>query len=336
LRHHRGKRRIAELEAALDQANALNRRCIGAHEASLNNTILQGRMPAAVLGVTVAKPQASGGESGTTVPVDSASAFRPLLPTACALWTPGGGYGCSLQHPGRAMFNLRSLDLNLLTVFEAIYELGTVSAAAERIALTQSATSHALSRLREACNDELFVRAPQGLSPTPVAQAMYPTLKQALETLRATLAEASGFDPARSQRRFCLNIPHPMGPFYALALRTAVASVAPGIVLTFNTVSQPVDLEDNLRNGTVDIAIDWLPIELNPFANAKVFDDQLVLLARKNHPSINESMTLEDILKAEFVGPHRRRNTEHLPPALKCPFRNFLNRLNLLDSKEVV
>jgi DNA-binding transcriptional LysR family regulator len=59
------------------------------------------------------------------------------------------------------MFNLRSLDLNLLTVFEAIYELGTVSAAAERIALSQSATSHALSRLRKACGDELFVVRPE-------------------------------------------------------------------------------------------------------------------------------------------------------------------------------
>ena len=216
-----------------------------------------------------------------------------------------------------AMFNLRSLDLNLLTVFEAIYELGTVSAAAERIALSQSATSHALSRLREACNDELFVRAPQGLSPTPVAQAMYPTIKQALETLRTTLAEASGFDPARSQRRFRLNIPHPMGPFYALALRRAVASVAPGIVLTFNTVSQPVDLEDNLRDGVADIAIDWLPIELDPFVNAKLFDDRLVLLAREDHPSINESMTLEDLMKAEFVGPHPRRKIEDRPSALK-------------------
>jgi DNA-binding transcriptional LysR family regulator len=215
------------------------------------------------------------------------------------------------------MFNLRSLDLNLLTVFEAIYELGTVSAAAERIALSQSATSHALSRLREACNDELFVRAPQGLSPTPVAQTMYPTIKQALESLRATLAEASGFDPATSQRRFCLSIPHPMGPFYALALRAAASSAAPGIVLTFNTVSQPVDLEDHLRDGAADIAIDWLPIGLDPFVNTKLFDDRLVLLARKDHPSINESVTLEDLLKAEFVGPHRRRNTEHLPLALK-------------------
>ena len=45
------------------------------------------------------------------------------------------------------MFNLRSLDLNLLTIFEAIYELGTVNAAADRLALSQSTTSHALSRL---------------------------------------------------------------------------------------------------------------------------------------------------------------------------------------------
>ena len=92
------------------------------------------------------------------------------------------------------MFNLRRLDLNLLTVFEAIYELGTVSGAADRLALSQSAASHALARLRDACKDDLFVRARQGLSPTPAAQEMYPAIKQALDALRATLAEASGFD----------------------------------------------------------------------------------------------------------------------------------------------
>src|SRR5580765_7077002 len=114
------------------------------------------------------------------------------------------------------MFNLRTLDLNLLTVFEAIYELGTVSGAADRLALSQSATSHALSRLRDACKDDLFTRTQQGLSPTPVAKDMYPTIKPALEALRATLAEASGFDPTRSRRKFRINIPHPMGPFYAV------------------------------------------------------------------------------------------------------------------------
>ena len=189
------------------------------------------------------------------------------------------------------MFNLRSLDLNLLTVFEAIYEFGTVSGAADHLALSQSATSHSLSRLREACRDDLFVRGGRGLSPSPTAKEMYPAIKQALDALRATLAEASGFDPGTSQRRFRISIPHPMGPLYALALRAAAAAVAPGIILTFDTVSQPVDLDGNLRDGISDIAIDWLPAELDPFINTKLFDDRLVLVARGGHPSINADVT---------------------------------------------
>jgi len=214
------------------------------------------------------------------------------------------------------MFNLRSLDLNLLTVFEAIYELGTVSGAAERLALSQSATSHALSRLREACKDDLFVRTRRGLSPTPVAKGMYPAIKRALEALRASLAEASGFDPARSQRHFRVSIPHPLGPFYALDLKAA-AAIAPGLLLTFDTVSWPIGLEDHLRDGVVDIAIDWLPIELDPFVNKKIFDDRLALLARGDHPSVNAGVTIEDLRNAEFVAPHRRRDIEYLPQALR-------------------
>jgi len=215
------------------------------------------------------------------------------------------------------MFNLRSLDLNLLTVFEAIYETGSASVAADRLALSQSATSHALSRLREACKDDLFVRVGQGLSPTPVAKEMYPPVKQALEALRATLSEASGFDPATSQRRFRLSIPHPMGPFYALALRAAAATTAPGIMLTFDTVSRPVDLEDNLRDGTVDIAVDWLPITLDPFVNRKLFDDRLVIVMRRDHPSITTGLTIEDLRNAEFVTLHHRREIEYAPDAIR-------------------
>ena len=215
------------------------------------------------------------------------------------------------------MFNLRSLDLNLLTVFVAIYELGTVSGAADHLALSQSATSHALSRLREACRDDLFVRTRQGLSPTPVANEMYPAIKQALDSLRATLAEASGFDPGTSQRRFRISIPHPMGPFYALALRAAVAAAAPSVVLTFDTVSRPLDLEESLRDGVVDVAIDWLPVELDPFINGKLFDDRLVLLVRRGHPLVDVDVTIEDLLKAEFVTLHHRREPEHAPMAIR-------------------
>src|SRR5215472_5772115 len=220
--------------------------------------------------------------------------------------------------PGRrTMFNLRSLDLNLLTVFEAVYEIGTVSGAADRLALSQSATSHALSRLRDACKDDLFVRANQGLSPTPAAKQMYPAIKQALDALRATLAEASGFDPGTSQRRFRISIPHPMGPFYLLALRATVAAAAPSVVVTFDTVSRPVDLEESLRDGVVDVAIDWLPVELDPFVNRKLFDDGLVLLARRGHASVGAGFTKEELPKVEFVNIHHRREIKHAPIALR-------------------
>jgi DNA-binding transcriptional LysR family regulator len=215
------------------------------------------------------------------------------------------------------LFNLRSLDLNLLTIFEVIYEIGTVNGAADHLALSQSATSHALSRLREVCKDDLFVRTRLGLSPTPVAKEMYSAIKPALDALRASLAEASGFDPAQSQRRFRISLQHPMGPFYALALRAAAAVVAPNIVLTFDTVSRPVGLEDNLRDGVADIAIDWLPIVLDPFVNRKLFEEQMVLLARGNHPLVNADITIEDLRKAEFVTLHRRREIGHSPQALE-------------------
>jgi DNA-binding transcriptional LysR family regulator len=108
-----------------------------------------------------------------------------------------------------------------------------------------------------------------------------------------------------------------MGPFYALNLRKAMAAVAPGIVLTFDTVSRPLDLEENLRDGIVDAAIDWLPVELDPFVNRKLFDDRAVLVARRDHPRVRAGVTIEGLRKEGFIGLHRRRDIEHMPQALK-------------------
>jgi DNA-binding transcriptional LysR family regulator len=225
------------------------------------------------------------------------------------------------------MFNLRRLDLNLLTVFEVTYELGSVSNAADRLALSQSAASHALSRLRKACRDELFVRGPKGLSPTTTAKAMYPVIKQALEALRESLAEATGFDPAVSRHHFRLSIPHPMAPFYALDLRKAVAAAAPDVTLTFDTVSRPESLEEALRDGLVDVAVDNIPVELDPFVNRKLFEDRMVLIARKNHPRISAGVTIEGLRNEEFIGVHYRREVGHLPKALRELYSLQLNEV---------
>ena len=82
------------------------------------------------------------------------------------------GSVAKVETKGAAPCSLRViLDLNLLTVFEAIYETGTASGAADRLALSQSAASHSLSRLREACRDDLFVlSSPGSISSMPGAQ----------------------------------------------------------------------------------------------------------------------------------------------------------------------
>ena len=88
------------------------------------------------------------------------------------------------------MLNLRGIDLNLLPVFEAAYEEGSLSKAAHRLSVTQPAVSHALSRLRVAFRDELFVRHSRGVRPTQVADAIYARLGGALALVREAVTES--------------------------------------------------------------------------------------------------------------------------------------------------
>ena len=145
------------------------------------------------------------------------------------------------------MLNLRSVDLNLLPVFEAAYEERNLSRAAERLAMTQPAVSHALTRLRSLFRDELFIRRSRGVLPTPVADLVYSKLRGALGDVREAVAETRGFDPRTSQRQFFVTIPHPLGPMIAVRLREQLAHSAPLVVVAFSTRSRPVDLELGLR-----------------------------------------------------------------------------------------
>jgi LysR family transcriptional activator for leuABCD operon len=223
------------------------------------------------------------------------------------------------------MTNLRSLDLNLLTVFEAVYESGSIVRAAERLALSQSATSHAVTRLREACADDLFVRVGQGIAPTQVAQRIYPEIKRSLEGLRRSLAEARGFDPATSTRRFRIAIPHPTGPTWALALRAAAVAVAPGVRLEFDTRTTPSDLFELMRAGELDLAVDWVPAQGERFVSRRLFDDGLVFVARTGHPRATRKMG-SDALRAEGFIRHRPRSG-----ARSAAVQQLLDAIDALD-----
>ncbi len=207
---------------------------------------------------------------------------------------------------GGVLINLRSLDLNLVTVFEAVYEAGSISRAAERLALSQSAASHALARLRDACRDELFVRSAAGIAPTAVAQHMYPEVRKALDGLRRSLGEAQGFDPKSSTRRFSLAIPHPAGPIWGLAISDKAKAAAPGVTFDFNTRTMPFDTTGRMLSGEIDLSVDWLPAEGDRFVNRKLFTDELVFVARHGHPRVTPEIDAAALRKERFISIHPR------------------------------
>ena len=153
------------------------------------------------------------------------------------------------------MFNIRSVDLNLLPILEAVYEERSLSRAAARLAMTQSAVSHAVSRLRLVFRDELFVRHSRGVVPTPATEALYAKLHSALSSVRESITETRGFDPGTSSRRFFLAIPHPLGPWIVQRLQDRLAVVAPNVTVAGSTRSRPIDLDRALREGHTDAAI---------------------------------------------------------------------------------
>lgn len=215
------------------------------------------------------------------------------------------------------MFNLRSVDLNLLPVFEAAYEERSLSRAAERLALTQPAVSHALSRLRALFDDELFIRRSHGVQPTPTADRIYARVRGGLAAVRAAVVESRGFDPATSERQFVVSIPHPLGPMMAVRLRERLARAAPHVGIAFSTRSRPVEQERGLRDGRIDAAIDWLAPAGGTLREAVAFDDGLLIMARRGHPVLRCRKPEEVVRAAEFAMLRPRIEGEHPVPALR-------------------
>ena len=216
------------------------------------------------------------------------------------------------------MLNLRSVDLNLLPVFEAVYEDQSLSRAAVRLAMTQSAVSHAVTRLRVVFGDELFVRHSRGVVPTPTADAIYAKLRDALGTMRLAVAERQGFQPRTSERNFFLTIAHPLGPIILLRLLERLAVVAPNIRVAASTRSRPIDQERALREGRIDAAIDWLEPEGDQFKSTVLFEDVMVVVARGSHPALRGPATTQTLRDGRFVALRSRVEGAHPVAGLRA------------------
>jgi DNA-binding transcriptional LysR family regulator len=224
--------------------------------------------------------------------------------------------------------NLRAVDLNLLPVFVAAFEERSLSRAALRLAMTQSATSHALGRLRVLFRDDLFIRHSRGMTPTPIAEQIFPKVQAALASVRAVIQDSAAFNPATAVREFAVAIPHPLGPSIALQLKAAIASTAPGFSLHFKTGSRPADMTRDLHDGSVDLALDWLPAKDAQVHSEQVFEDHLVAVARADHPLQGKRLSPRDLHTTRFVTLQARATGDQRLEAVLA-WMNFPLRIEL-------
>jgi DNA-binding transcriptional LysR family regulator len=179
--------------------------------------------------------------------------------------------------------NLRSLDLNLLVVFDAVMEARSVTVAASRLNMAQPSMSHALRRLRDALKDELFIRTPDGMVPTPKAERLAGRVRASLSGLRDAIEEKTLFVPEHAERRFILAMNNRAVLTLAAPLAAIVAAQAPGILLDIRPSGTRNVLEE-LDRGHIDLAIGGLTSENERFNHLILLEDRYVAVIRKSHP----------------------------------------------------
>lgn len=180
--------------------------------------------------------------------------------------------------------HIKDLDLNLLRLFDEVYRCGSVSAAAERLDITQPAASQGLARLRVLLKDPLFTRAARGVRPTARATALAESIHGALATLTQALEATDSFDPATSRRLFRLHMSDVGEGRFLPVLMTALNRTAPAVRIA----TQPLPHEQivpALDSGAVDFAFGFLP-GVKTLRRRELLEDRYVVLLRKRHPML--------------------------------------------------
>jgi DNA-binding transcriptional LysR family regulator len=183
--------------------------------------------------------------------------------------------------------NWRRLDLNLLVVFDAVMQERSATRAAEKLNMSQPAVSHALGRLRVALGDELFVRTPEGMEPTPQAKRLGPSVRQALTDLRAALESARPFEPQQVERSFTVTVNNYAALVVAPSLAAAVAREAPAVTLDLRP-SGTLDIAERLDRGEIDLALGSLAAPAERFSDMRLLDDGFACVLRRGHPAIDD------------------------------------------------
>jgi DNA-binding transcriptional LysR family regulator len=195
--------------------------------------------------------------------------------------------------------DLRGINLNLLAAFDALLRERSVTRAARRMGVTQSAMSGSLAQLRELFDDQLFRRAAHGIEPTPRALALAQPIHAGLTMLQQALTP-SAFDARVSQRRFVLAASDYVEFVLMPPLLARLSREAPSVRIEVRPWGLH-EVPSLLARGEADLMVgfyDELPAH---HAQQLLFDEEYTCIVRKRHPRIRRKPTLEAWLKESHV-----------------------------------
>ena len=207
--------------------------------------------------------------------------------------------------------NFRTLDLNLLRVFDEVMAEGSLTRAARNLSLTQPAVSNALRRLRETLGDELVQRSGQGMAPTPRARAIWPAVREALAQLQSSLIP-NEFVPAEANTSFVLAMSDATAAELIPGLTETLEKQAPRVTLRVVPLTTR-DPRSMLDEEACDLAVGYFPSMLadltartqsgepQPFFHQRLFTGEYVCVMRKDHPLAQGPLTIDTFCAARHM-----------------------------------
>jgi DNA-binding transcriptional LysR family regulator len=176
----------------------------------------------------------------------------------------------------------------------------SVVRAADSLAISQPAVSHALNRLRHALKDQLFVRTPAGMSPTPRAEQLALPVRKALNDLQLAV-EGDTFDPSTAERRFTIAVNNYAAVVAVGPIVAAVRAQAPNVRLSF-VPSGTLNLTDRLDRGELDLVVSARAIDGERFASQLLIEDRFVAVLRSGHPALRKKLTAASLAELQHLG----------------------------------
>ncbi|WP_253378252.1 DNA-binding transcriptional repressor CitR [unidentified bacterial endosymbiont] len=196
------------------------------------------------------------------------------------------------------LYDLKKFDLNLLVIFECIFQHLSISKAAETLYITPSAVSQSLQRLRNQLNDPLFIRSGKGITPTTVGTNLHIHLEQNLNHLEQTINIMHG---SLLKKNFVIYCPQILTPHTFIAPMSLLMQEHNYEIELHDVLITPDSAEDLLAYRKADLVFSLAAVNNRSVVCVPFVQHPVILVCRQDHPRIKESATLEDLRTEKFT-----------------------------------